>query len=1000
MKQWICLMLTLSLLVCVIPLGVMAADEVVIAAPVAGSFLEAGSPVVITVNAAKEPALTANGTKLTAPVSNGNGGWDFAWTPQEAGVVTLCATVDTYTDEKNIFVGATSQIEIQKAVETGETVITPKGMDEGADVLVLAFDVTFTSVGETVAIKDATGTEIVSYVATAAETAAMVAIFDKEVKTCSLYQNGKLMASASIQAANLSALRISAASVTNITMRQSAEPGISIVSPAPGTKVMVGEPLTVTVKTNGLSAGQTIKVVAKDGTTVTAAPVDGKTDEYVGTFAAVTDKFHSISAIIEGSKMETEPVSLALLTDALLKSWNFNEGTLNTEGSLDAKEELFWNSKFTYQNGKPGEGLAAYNTAPSAGGWQGTGLGVNFKTLPYTGRTTIEYDMYIDGKIIIRFMNSSGTYKDAFSFNGAGGIWNSMASADISSAYTSATWQKHKLVFDHENEYVKLYIDTKLVIDQKWEGLGTQGTLKSVSFSVLRQDSGGKETYIDNLAVYTTQEIKEGAGGEVITGSLDLKLPSQDAFLEKGKPVIIKAAATRVDTVAFYAGGSLLGNVPVSGGSATYAWTPEEAGTTQLKVVAGSLSDTASVEVVATEQFYFEALNGPDITETDNINTWGGLQNFDEYRSGGKDGGNYGVMKGAAVEKYVILNCPEPKNPGMFMVEMDVKFPAGSPASIGLANRSDSLGSNEMFYIGATGCGYHDAVTGTWTALDALPTDQWVNVKYIENMDEALRAIYINGEEVYQGPVKHNHLTFGGLSFAMNKSWVSGKEFYVDNIRICTAPSQLFARSATMLDNNTIRINFSKAVSIYKLDEAVKVYRGDTEIPVSWQKNGKYLDLTMTGDGVGSIATEYTVVVSDLLTAEDGMPLKRAETFNVRSAGQSANIDAITWESGAKTLTTLSGLKKNDTVAFSLKVKGQANAARLILAIYSKNENGTLVLKQSAVAKGTLNQGVATPVSAEFTLNNDIVAGDYIKAFILDAETAVPLADPIMIKAN
>lgn len=1000
MRQWICLMLTLTLLVCAVPLGAVAQGEVSILSPSAGSFLESAEPVVITVQADTTPELTVDGTSVTNPVANANGGWDFTWTPQQAGVVKAVATTATAKDEKNFFVGATASIEIQTTTEAEQTVITPKGLDASADAAVLAFDAVFTAASETVSVKDANGSELLSLTADKAETVSVRVVLDKTASVACLYVGGRLLSTASLNDADLTALKI-AGTVQNIAMRQSAEAGVLIVSPAANDKVFVGDSVTVKLKTVGMASGQTIKVTAEDGTVVTATAVDGKSDEYQAVFSNISDRFFSISAAVEGSTIQSDAVSLKLMKDTAIISENFNGGTLNEAGNLGTNWSAYlWDSAFTYQNGKDGEGLCAYNTAPTTGAWQGSGLGVNFKSASTSGKVTIEYDAYIDGKFTIRLQTttSGSTYLDAFGFNPSGAIWDYVAKENHANAYTAKKWQKYKLVYDYEKDRIQLYIDGTLAIDDAWTSLKDCG-VKNTVFAIVRADEGGVATYIDNLKVSVSQEVIKGQGGETVTGSIAYVSPAQDAVLEKDQSIIIKTEATGLDSVQFYANNTLIGTASVSAGAASIAWTPSEEGNITLKAVSGSVSQEITVDVVETEFFYSDSFDGPNIKETDKLNTWNNSQNFDEYRAGGPDGGNYGVLKGKGASKYLMINCPQPKNPGIYMVEMDIYYQSG-PGSIGLSNRNDSLGQNEMFYIGPGG-GYHTADTSTWTAVSDSPAaGKWTKFKYIENVDEAVRAIYLDGVLVYQGAVNQKHNTFGGLCFTMNNNWKEENEFWVDNLRVSTAPSLLIARSASVQDSNTIRLNFSKAVSMYRLEEGIKVYRGETEIPYTWSKNGKYLDLTLTGSAVGSVSTEYTVKVSDPVTAEDGKELSKAAEFIVRSPGQSANITDITWKANGGTVASLSGCKKDDTLTLSFGITGSASAARILTCVYGKNEKGVLTLKQSSVTKSMLNTGTSTAVSANLKLNADITDGDTVKVFVIDADTSVPLTDPIMIKAN
>ena len=1001
--KWVCFALTLCMLIGTGSFGaVYANEEVAITSPAAGSFLEMGDAVTVCVASASEPTLTAGDLEVFNPTKTGDGIWEFSWVPETSGVVTLKASEGTVSDSINTFVGVTGAVSLRTAVEGEDTLIIPDGISKTAEAVVLAFDVTFAAESDTMTISHQNGT-VIGSLSAADETGAVAVgthrikvIFDRTLGKQVIYTDGKQVAQTDMASEELGAILFSGAAVSNPVMRQSAEPEISITAPLANQAVYVGDSLEVRVKTTGLIAGQTIKVVAKDGAEAEAIQVPGSADEYVAVFEHVTAGFQTLTAVVESEGLSSNEVPLDLYRDALLRSWDFNDGTAGAAGNLDAAEELFWNDDFIYQPGKDGEGMAAYRTAPTGGAWQGDGLVINYKTPPVRGRAIFAYDARMDGKVMLRMRNSSGAYTDILSFNGQGGTWSDLNQTLVSDVYTPGAWQKHKLIFDLDHQTLDFYVDGVLKIE-KLQVSQLANTLTLVTWAVNRSDKGGIAAYMDNLKVFVTQKVSTGGGGSA--ESVAFVSPISGAFLEKGRPVGLKVTASGADRVDFYANEKQIGSAAVVGNIAAYSWTPDMEGSITLKAVAGAASDEMTVETVQTEEFYYDALLGPKIVENDNINTWGGLQNFDRYQSGGPDGGNYGVMTGSGANKSILWNGSAAANANIYMVEMNVRFPAGTPAAVGLGNYHEGLGTDEMFYIGSAGSGYHDG-DGNWIATDSLPADTWVNIKYIENVSEAVRTIYADGILVYSGPAFQDYgAGFGGLSVTMNKNWTSEHEFHVDNLRISTATAPLFVRSASMVNNGAIRVTFSKAVSRKNLERAVTVFRGIKKIPVTVTKSGRCLDLAIKDAVPKGSSAEYTVKIADTLMAEDGTPLKKSETLTVRSIGQFGNVTEIGWTKGGTPITSLRGLGAGDEVGFACSQSG-ASAVRTILCVYTKNADGSVTLKQSAVSKTETEANAAAQVLASITLEQAIGESDCLKVFLLDADTLIPLADPIVIEAN
>lgn len=1002
--KWVCFALTLCMLIGTGSFGaVYASEEVAITSPAAGSFLEMGDAVTVCVASASEPTLTAGDLEVFNPTKTGDGIWEFSWVPETSGVVTLKASEGTVSDSINTFVGVTGAVSLRTAAEGEDTLITPDGISETAEAVVLAFDVAFASVGDTLKISHQAGAVIGSLTAADETGAAWVGthrikvIFDRTLSKQAVYIDGRQAMQTDMVSEVVGTIRLSGAVVSNPAVRQSAEPEISITAPAANQAVYVGDSLEVRVKTTGLIAGQTIKVVAKDGAEAEAVQVPGAADEYIAVFEHVTAGFQTLTAVVESEGLSSNEVPLDLYRDALLRSWDFNDGTAGAAGNLDAAEELFWNDDFIYQPGKDGEGLAAYRKAPTGGAWQGDGLVVNYKTPPSLGRAIFEYDARMDGKVILRMRNaSSGAYTDILSFNGQGGIWNDLNQSSVSDAYTPGAWQTHKLIFDLDHQTLDLFIDGVLKIE-KLQVPQLANTLTLVTWAVNRSDKGGIAAYMDNLKVFVTQKVSTGGGN---AESVAFVSPISGAFLEKGRPVGLKVTASGVDRVDFYANEKQVGSAAVTGNTAAYSWLPDVEGSVTLKAVAGAASDEMTVETVQTEELYYDALFGPKIIENDNINTWGGSQNFDRYQSGGADGGNYGIMTGSGANRLIIWNCSNVKNSNIYMVEMNVRFPSSRTTGVGLGNYHEGLGTDEMFYIGSSGCGYHNG-EGTWFPTDSLPVDTWVNIKYIENVSEAVRSIYADGILVYSGPAFQTFgAGFGGLSVTMNKNMTSENEFHVDNLRISTATAPLFVRSASMTDDSTIRVAFSKAISRKNLERAVTVFRGIKKIPVTVTKNGRYLELAIKDAVPKGSSAEYTVKIADTMMAEDGMPLSKAETLTVRSIGPSGNVAEIGWTKDGKPIASLHGLNAGDAVDFVCSLGGTDAAVRTILCVYTKNADGSVTLKQSAVSKTETEANAAASVSASITLEQAIGESDCLKVFLLDANTLVPLTDSIVIEAN
>ena len=228
----------------------------------------------------------------------------------------------------------------------------------------------------------------------------------------------------------------------------------------------------------------------------------------------------------------------------------------------------------------------------------------------------------------------------------------------------------------------------------------------------------------------------------------------------------------------------------------------------------------------------------------------------------------------------------------------------------------------------------------------------------------------------------------------------SENEFHVDNLRISTATAPLFVRSASMTDDSTIRVAFSKAISRKNLERAVTVFRGIKKIPVTVTKNGRYLELAIKDAVPKGSSAEYTVKIADTMMAEDGMPLSKAETLTVRSIGPSGNVAEIGWTKDGKPIASLHGLNAGDAVDFVCSLGGTDAAVRTILCVYTKNADGSVTLKQSAVSKTETEANAAASVSASITLEQAIGESDCLKVFLLDANTLVPLTDSIVIEAN
>ncbi|MBQ2615142.1 MAG: hypothetical protein IJB80_07460 [Clostridia bacterium] len=1012
-NRLLCLMVTISMLLTLVPmLIVSAAGEVAITAPATGSFLEVNQPVIIRVASALEPTLTANGTEVLSPVEAANGIWDFSWTPTEGGTVILRATDGTNTADVNVFAGITSEVSVESTPQNGATLVQATDLDETTDVVVLAFDAVFVAETDTLTVADPNGNVIVTLTATDVAGADKIKlVFDKTAGKQNVFLNDRQIAQTAMTTENLEAFTLSGVSVSNVTMRQIATPTLTITSPAGGTKAFVGDTVTVKAKTTGLPSGQAVKIVAQDGTEYPATQVSGTTDEYAATISGVTAGMQTLKATIASLRLESAPVSLTLFEDALLTGMNFNEGTENATGTLDDTYFYLYESKryttsFAYKAGKTGEGLAAYNAAPGgdATDTYGKGLTFDYVTIPQSGRVVYEFDARFEGKVIIRLMKNTTTYSNILEYtaNSNGDIWSALLSSNIPNAsYTHNGWNKHKIVLDLDNKTIDYYLDGNIKLSkQSCPFLAEKNAAKMLIFSNKKSTEGGVGCYIDNLNIYTTKEVTfSPEGGGTVESSVAFVSPSRDNFLEKGHPVTLKTNVTGAESVEFYAENTLIGTAPVAEGVASLSWTPDTEGTIELKAIAGGVTDTVSVEVVATTAYYFDSFNGPEIIENDNISTWNGSQNFDRYEDGGADGGKYGVMVGKGSNKRLLFHCPAPKSSGIYMVEMNIKMPANM-ASVTLENRHDSLGINEMFYVGTKSCGYHEVVDGTktWFTTEKIPADTWVTLKYIENIDEGTRAIYINGVEQYSGPtLQEKHTTFGGLSFLLGSNWTANDALCVDNLRISTAAAPMFARSAAMVGNDTIRVNFSKTVSIRNLENLILVSRGGTTIPVTFEKGDKYLDLKLPASQVGNLSSAYTVVIDPALKAEDGSSLERGATFTVRSAGQSGNITGIQFGADGQNITSLSGLTAGQTITFTCNVNSSATAAQLILCVYTKNSNGSVALKQSAVGKGVLTANTLTPVSATLTLAENVESNDFMKVFVLNADGLVPLTDPLML---
>ena len=470
--KWVCFALALWMLIGTGSFSaVYANEEVAITSPAAGSFLEMGDAVTVCVASVSEPTLTAGGLELFNPTRTGDGTWEFSWVPEASGVVTLKASAGTVNDSINVFVGVTGVVALRTAAEDGDMLITPDGISKTAEAVVLAFDVAFASVGDTLKISHQAGAVIGNLTAADETGAAWVGthrikvIFDRTLSKQAVYIDGRQVMQTDMVSEVVGTIRLSGAAVSNPVMRQSAEPEISITAPLANQAVYVGDSLEVRVKTTGLSAGQTVKVIAKDGTEAAAVQVPGASDEYIAMFENVTAGFQTLTATVESVGISSNEVQLDLYRDALLKSWDFNDGTAGAAGNLDAAEELFWNDDFIYQPGKDGEGMAAYRTAPTGGAWQGDGLVINYKTPPVRGRAIFAYDARMDGKVMLRMRNSSGAYTDILSFNGQGGTWSDLNQTLVSDVYTPGAWQKHKLIFDLDHQTLDFYVDGVLKIE-------------------------------------------------------------------------------------------------------------------------------------------------------------------------------------------------------------------------------------------------------------------------------------------------------------------------------------------------------------------------------------------------------------------------------------------------------------------------------------------------------------------------------------------------------
>ncbi len=102
-----CLFLVCCILLSGIPISVFAENaEVLILSPDGGAFLEYAKPVTIRVIATTMPTLTAGGSSLTG-VEVSQHEWDFAWTPNILGTVTLTATADGLSDSRTVCVSKT-----------------------------------------------------------------------------------------------------------------------------------------------------------------------------------------------------------------------------------------------------------------------------------------------------------------------------------------------------------------------------------------------------------------------------------------------------------------------------------------------------------------------------------------------------------------------------------------------------------------------------------------------------------------------------------------------------------------------------------------------------------------------------------------------------------------------------------------------------------------------------------------------------------------------------